>query len=128
MTEIWKPNVTVAALVEHQGRLLFVEEETDEGLRFNQPAGHLEAGETLVDAMVRETLEESGCVVAPLGLVGVYRWHNAEKDRVYLRFAFAARLIEQLADQPLDAGIVRAVWMDARERKAASPKWRSPLL
>lgn len=128
MAEIWKPNVTVAALVEHDGRLLFVEEETDEGLRFNQPAGHLEAGESLVAAMLRETLEETACVVEPLALVGVYRWHHADKNRVYLRFAFAARLIEQLPDRPLDAGILRAVWMNAGEREAASPRWRSPLV
>ena len=85
---IWKPNVTVAAIIERDGKFLLVEEETDEGIRFNQPAGHLECEEALTDAVVREALEETGYTFVPKYLVGIYNWRHPSKDITYLRFAF----------------------------------------
>lgn len=128
MSEIWKPNVTVATLVEREGKLLLVEEETEVGLRFNQPAGHLEAGENLIQAAIRETMEETGYLVRPDYLVGVYRWDHAAKQRVYLRFAFAASVVHHEANRRLDSGIVRAVWLDSAEIGAAAPRFRSPMV
>ncbi|MBZ0091966.1 MAG: NUDIX domain-containing protein, partial [Sulfuricellaceae bacterium] len=88
---IWKPNVTVAAVLEQDGQFLLVEEETEEGIRFNQPAGHWEPGETLVQGVVRETLEESAYHFAPEFLLGIYTWRHPRKDLVYLRFAFGGK-------------------------------------
>lgn len=128
MDTIWKPHVTVAALVERDGRFLLVEEETDEGLRFNQPAGHLEEGESLVAACVREALEETAWRVRPTALVGVYQWPRPQGDITYLRFSFACEAIEAQAGRPLDAGILRAVWMSPAEIEATRDRHRSPLI
>ncbi len=128
MSEIWKPNVTVAAIVERAGRFLLVEEETEEGLRFNQPAGHLEQGESLISALIRETMEETGYTVLPERLLGIYRWYHGAKDRVYLRFAFAASVQGHDATRALDVGIVRAAWLDEDELVEARPRFRSPMV
>lgn len=126
----WKPNTTVAALVERDGRLLMVEEHTAEGLRLNQPAGHLDPGESLQDAAVRETLEETGWRVEPVALLGIYmaRYANPKEgvDVTYLRHAFVCRALAHDASRPLDAGIVRAVWMTPDEVLAARARHRSP--
>ena len=128
----WKPSVTVAAVIERDGRFLFVEEETPEGLRLNQPAGHLDPGESLLQAVVRETLEETAATVEPLACVGVYmgryRSKAAGTDVTYLRFAFACRLHAIDGARPLDAGIVRAVWLTPDEVRARLPEHRSPLV
>jgi predicted amidohydrolase len=87
--QLTRPAVTVATIVVHDGAFLMVEEETRDGVRLNQPAGHLEAGETLVDAAVRETLEETGYRVAPTALVGIYRWQAMATGATFIRFAFA---------------------------------------
>src|SRR5574338_1085162 len=92
MDRVWKPNVTVAAVIEQDGRFLLVEEETVDGLRFNQPAGHLEAGESLVQAAAREALEETAHRFRPESLVGVYQWPRPDGAVTYLRFAFAGTL------------------------------------
>lgn len=128
MSEIWKPNVTVAALVERAGRFLLVEEETDDGIRFNQPAGHLDEGESLVDACAREALEETAWHFRPTALVGVYQWPRPAGDITYLRFAFAGELGEEAVGRPLDAGILRAVWLTPAEIEAARERHRSPLV
>jgi len=129
---IWKPNVTVAAVVERDGRFLLVEEETDDGLRFNQPAGHLDEGESLVAACVRETLEETAHAFEPTALVGVYQWPRPKKenegDITYLRFAFAGKVGASDTARQLDAGIVRAVWMTPDEIAAVAARHRSPLV
>lgn len=125
---IWKPHVTVAAVVERGGAFLLVEEETDLGLMFNQPAGHLEPGESLAAAVVRETIEESGWEFSPEHLVGIYQWHHSERDLTYLRFAFAGRLGRHYGDRPLDTGIVRTLWMTAEEIRASQTRHRSPLV
>lgn len=125
---IWKPNVTVAAVVERDGKYLLVEEETDAGLAFNQPAGHLEEGESLVDAVVREALEETAYRFKPTHLVGIYNWRHPDKGITYLRFAFAGELRGFDAGRPLDAGIVAARWLSFDEVQATRDRHRSPLI
>ena len=124
----WKPNVTVAALIERDGRFLLVEEETDDGLRFNQPAGHLDQGESLVAACAREALEETAWSFRPTALVGVYQWPRPTGDITYLRFAFCGELGEHHSGRKLDAGILRAVWMTPDEMRASDKRHRSPLV
>jgi ADP-ribose pyrophosphatase YjhB (NUDIX family) len=128
MNRAWKPNVTVAALIERDGRFLLVEEETEDGLRFNQPAGHLDAGESLAAACAREALEETAWSFTPTALVGVYQWPRPQGDITYLRFAFAGELGVHQEDRALDAGILRAVWMTADEIRATADRHRSPLV
>lgn len=123
---IWKPNVTVAAIIENDGKFLLVEEETTDGLRFNQPAGHLEDGETLLDGVRRETWEETAHRFEPTGLLGVYHWKHPDKDITYLRFAFTGEIAGYDASQPLDDGILRAVWMTPQEIRATQDRHRSP--
>jgi 8-oxo-dGTP pyrophosphatase MutT (NUDIX family) len=124
----WKPNVTVAALIERDGRFLLVEEETDDGLRFNQPAGHLDQGESLVAACAREALEETAWSFRPTALVGVYQWPRPQGDITYLRFAFCGELGEHHSGRMLDAGIVRATWMTPDEIRTSVDRHRSPLV
>jgi 8-oxo-dGTP pyrophosphatase MutT (NUDIX family) len=125
---IWKPNVTVAAIIEQDRKFLLVEEHTSQGLKFNQPAGHLEANESLLHAVVREALEESAYDFEPQHLVGIYRWHAETSDTTYLRFAYSGRILAHHAAQALDDGIVRAVWMSPEEIRATVPRHRSPLI
>jgi len=128
MDRSWKPNVTVAAVIEREGRFLMVEEETADGLRFNQPAGHLEEGESLIEAAVRETLEETAHRFVPEYLVGIYQWPRLQGDITYLRFAFGGAVGELVAGRALDEGIVRAVWMSVDELRASQARHRSPLI
>lgn len=128
MNRIWKPNVTVAALIERDGRFLLVEEETEDGLRFNQPAGHLDEGESLVAACAREALEETAWNFTPTSLVGIYQWPRPQGDITYLRFAFAGELGAHEEGRALDAGILRAVWMTPDEIRATADRHRSPLV
>jgi ADP-ribose pyrophosphatase YjhB (NUDIX family) len=128
MDRIWKPNVTVAALMERDGRFLLVEEETAEGIRFNQPAGHLDAGESLIAACAREALEETAHAFEPTSLVGVYQWPRPQGDITYLRFAFAGKVGSHDTARKLDAGILRAVWLTVAEIEACADRHRSPLV
>lgn len=128
MSTIWKPHVVVAAIIERDGRYLMVEEETDEGVQYNQPAGHLEPNESLYDAVVREALEETAHHFAPEALLGVYRWRAPGRDRVYLRFAFTGRVTGFDPARALDRGILRAVWMTPEEIEAVKARHRSPLI
>jgi 8-oxo-dGTP pyrophosphatase MutT (NUDIX family) len=123
---IWKPNVTVAAIIEHDGKFLLVEEETADGIMFNQPAGHLENDETLLAGVVREAWEETAHHFVPTGLLGVYHWKHPEKDITYLRFAFVGNINGFDAGQKLDDGILRAVWMTPEEIRATQDRHRSP--
>ena len=112
----WKPNTTVAAIAERAGRFLLVEEEINGQAVFNQPAGHLEHGETLIAAVKREVMEETAYEFEPESLIGVYLYPNPNDQAVtYLRFCFYGHCCEQHADRPLDEGIIRAVWLDAEE-------------
>lgn len=120
----FKPAVTVAAIVERDGRFLLVEEETAEGLRWNQPAGHLEPDESLLQAVVRETLEETAHELTTLGLLGVYL--TPAGDGAYLRFAFVGTVGQAVAGRSLDAGIQRAFWAGADEIRARQDLHRSP--
>lgn len=128
MNRAWKPNVTVAALIEREGRFLLVEEETEDGLRFNQPAGHLDEGESLVAACAREALEETAWGFTPTALVGIYQWPRPQGDITYLRFAFSGELGAHEEARPLDAGIQRAVWMTPEEIRVTADRHRSPLV
>ncbi|BDT69534.1 phosphatase NudJ [Comamonadaceae bacterium OS-1] len=126
MKHRWKPSVTVAAVVEHEGRFLLVEEHTPEGLRLNNPAGHLEPGESLAQACARETLEEAAYTFTPTALVGVYQ--AALGDTTYLRFAFCGTLGDFHPDRRLDHGIKRTLWMTPAEIRASTHRHRSPML
>jgi 8-oxo-dGTP pyrophosphatase MutT (NUDIX family) len=128
MSTIWKPHVVVAALVQQDGRFLMVEETTEEGIQYNQPAGHLEANESLIAAVVRETLEETAHHFLPEALLGIYRWRAPQHDRVYLRFAFTGRVTGFDPALTLDAGILRALWMTPDEIEAVKPQHRSSLV
>ncbi len=131
MSTIWKPSVTVAAIIEKDGRFLLVEEETSDGIRFNQPAGHLDPHESLIDAVSREALEETAHEFHPDALVGVYmsRYQSSRtgEDVTYLRFAFAGKA-GTVHDQALDTGILRAVWLSYDEIAALAELHRSPLV
>ncbi len=128
MNEPWKPNVTVAAVIEREGRFLLVEEETAAGIRLNQPAGHLERDESLAAACSRETLEESAWHFSPQLLVGIYLWPLAESGITYLRFAFCGELGAHEAGRALDTGILRAIWLTPEEIQARRDEHRSPLV
>lgn len=123
----WSPDVTVATVVARDDRLLLVEESIGGRLVLNQPAGHLEPAESLVQAAVRETLEETGWTVRCTHFIGSYLW-SAANGHSFLRFAYAAEAIAHDAGRALDAGIVRALWMTADELIAARPRLRSPLV
>ncbi|MDB5889923.1 MAG: hydrolase [Polaromonas sp.] len=147
MTPRWKPSVTVAAIIERDfngtAKFLLVEEHTRDGLKLNNPAGHLDPGESPEQGCARETLEETAFHFKPTALVGVYLsrfqrpWDEAQPNRApdenveditYLRFAFCGQLGEQVPGQALDEGIVRTVWLTADEIRACPDKHRSPLL
>lgn len=128
----WKPSVTVAAVIEQDGRFLLVEERTPEGVVLNQPAGHLEPGESLQQAVVREVLEETACHFTPTALLGVYmsRFIRSARneDVTYLRFSFCGTVSAPEPGRALDQGILRAVWMSPDEIRAAAHRHRSPAL
>jgi 8-oxo-dGTP pyrophosphatase MutT (NUDIX family) len=144
----WKPSTTVAAIIERDGRFMLVEEHTSVGLQLNNPAGHLDPGESLVDACAREALEETAHLFTPTALVGVYlsrfqRPATADpavaadaahgspadvEDITYLRFAFCGQLGEQQLNRALDTGIVRTLWLTPDEVRASAARHRSPLL
>ena len=132
MPNRWKPNVTVAAVIERDGRFLLVEEETTDGLKLNNPAGHLDPGESPLQACAREALEETAHDFEPTALIGVYLNRLTKTrtgdDTTHLRFASAGTPGTHHAWQALDAGIVRTVWMTADEIRACPERHRSPLL
>ena len=132
MNHRWKPSVTVAAIVERDGRFLLVEEHTPEGLRLNNPAGHLDPGESPAEGCAREALEETAHPFTPTALVGVYlsrfQREASGEDITYLRFAFCGTLGELQLDRSLDTGIVRTLWMTPDEIRASSDRHRSPLV
>lgn len=131
MSDIFKPSVTVAAIIEHEGRFLLIEEETSEGVKLNQPAGHLDPHESLEQAVVREALEETAHEFIPHALVGMYmsRYHSKSRnaDVTYLRFTFSGSVGRKF-DQPLDEGILRTLWMTRDEIAATADRHRSPIV
>lgn len=129
----WQPDVTVATVVVRDGRLLMVEETVGGQLVLNQPAGHLEPDESLAEAALRETREETGWDVRLTAFVGAYQWKApAQADgsggQHFLRFAFAAEPVSHDPSRELDAGIVRALWLTPNELKADHARHRSPLV
>ena len=127
MVARWKPNVTVAAVMERAGRFCLVEEDIDGRLVYNQPSGHWEPGETLAAACAREALEETAQTFRPTHLLGVYHWHYAAKDVTFLRFAFLGDVVGE-ADRPVDREIRRVVWLTPGEARAVQERHRSPLV
>ena len=124
---VWRPHVTVATIVPRDGTFLLVEESIRDQLVLNQPAGHLDPGETLLDAAVRETLEETGWHVSLDAWLGVQHWCTPE-GRAFVRFTFAASPQQHDAERSLDAGIVRALWLSRDEIEAAGARLRSPMV
>ena len=131
MTHTFRPSVTVAAVIECDGRFLLIEEETSEGVKLNQPAGHLDPNESLEQAVVREVLEEAAHEFIPTGLVGMYmsRYYSKSRnaDITYLRFTFCGDAGREY-DQPLDDGILRTLWMTRDEIAASVEQHRSPIV
>ena len=128
MADVWKPSVTVAGVIERGGKYLLVEEEIEGRVVFNQPAGHWEPGESLLEACVREVLEETAHRFRPTELVGIYRWHYAPQDVTFLRFCFCGTLEGVEEDRALDRGIVAARWLSPAEIEAKRLEHRSPLV
>jgi len=132
MPRTWRPSVTVAAVIERDGKFLLIEEETSDGIRLNQPAGHLDPFESLEQAVVREVLEETAYDFTPTGLVGMYmsRYRSARTGEAvqYLRFAFCGVAGALHEGRPLDEGILRTMWLTRDEIAACAERHRSPLL
>jgi 8-oxo-dGTP pyrophosphatase MutT (NUDIX family) len=124
----WQPDVTVATVVVRDGRLLVVEEQVRGERVINQPAGHLEPDETLLEAARRETLEETGWDVTLTAFIGAYQWKAPADGRHFLRMAFAAEPLRHHPDRPLDEGILQALWLTPGELAAESARHRSPLV
>jgi 8-oxo-dGTP pyrophosphatase MutT (NUDIX family) len=125
---IWKPHVTVAAILEQDGRFLLVQERVSGQSVYNQPAGHLEDNESLIDAVIRETREESGWQFEPERVTGIYRWRQPVEHQTYLRVAFAGRGLAHDTASPLDEGIERTVWLSLDEIHRQADRMRSPLV
>ena len=132
MKKRWKPNVTVAAVIERGGRFLLIEEHTPEGLRLNNPAGHLDPAESPQQGVVREVLEETACVFTPQAVVGIYlgRFQRPARgeDVTYLRITYAGTVGEPLPGHALDHGIVRTLWMTLAEVQASTARHRSTMV
>lgn len=126
---IWTPRTTVAAIIEQDGKFLMVREQAADGsIVINQPAGHLEESETLLDAVVRESLEETAWHVVPEALVGIYKWRIPPNGLTYVRYCFAARALSQESAFTLDDGILAANWMTAAEIALEAEAHRSPMV
>ena len=125
----WKPNVTVAAIAQdEQGRFLFVEEYSNDKLVYNQPAGHLEQGESLIEAVVRETLEETAYEFEPKFITGLYMYPNSRKEITYLRVCFSGILKQHFPERTLDEGIVQTKWLSREELLNEPEKHRSDMI
>lgn len=124
----WKPHVTVAAIVMEQDKFLLVEEIIDGQVVYNQPAGHLEPEENLLQAVIRETREETAWLFEPEFLVGIYQWQKPATDKSFLRFCIAGRGVRHDSQQPLDADIERAVWLNYETIQDNTHRLRSPLV
>lgn len=124
----WKPHVTVAAVLERDGRFLFVEERVRGRVVINQPAGHLDEGETLVEAVRRETLEETAWRMEPTALVGLYQYRGRETGTTFLRVCFTGRLLKEEGSRDLDEGILRTLWLEPGELDGLRDRLRSPMV
>lgn len=124
----WKPHVTVAAVLEREGRFLFVEERVRGRLVINQPAGHLDEGESLLEAVRRETLEETAWHMEPTAVVGLYQYRGRDNGATFLRVCFAGRLLERDDGRELDDGILRTLWLEPGELDDLHARLRSPMV
>lgn len=124
----WFPHITTAAMVEHENKLLFVKEVCQGKLVLNQPAGHVEKGETLAQAAVRETLEEAGCDISVTSLLGIYSHYYEKAGTMYYRACFIARLDKIHENLPLDDDIIEALWLKPEQARQQSCPFRSPLV
>ncbi len=125
---MWKPSVTVAGVIEHDGRFLFVEEEADGRVVINQPAGRLDPDESLLHAVAREVLEETRYRITPTALVGIYLWPHETKNITYLRFAFAGEITGEDKERRLDTGILRPLWLTPDELQREADRHRNQLV
>ncbi len=124
----WKPHATVAAIIERDGKFLMVQEQSNGLIVYNQPAGHLDPDESLIDAVIRETQEESAWRFHPQAITGIYRWKHPELNKTFLRVAFHGSCDQYQPDQSLDEGIIQAVWMTRDELLDNQSSLRSPLV
>ena len=123
-----RPHLTVAAVIERDGHFLLVEEIADGAQVYNQPAGHVEGGESIVEACMRETLEETGWRFRPHHVVGIYRWQRPGSNLSFLRFAIAGEAFDFDAERPLDEGILRSVWLSREQMLTGDVALRSPMV
>jgi ADP-ribose pyrophosphatase YjhB (NUDIX family) len=124
----WSPHITVATVVERNNQFLFVEESIQGSVVINQPAGHWEQGESLIEATIRETLEETAWHYQPSYLIGIYQWMHPHSRETYLRFCFTGDLITHDVHRPLDKDIERAIWLDYQQLVERNKDHRSPLV
>ena len=125
---IWKPHLTVAAVIEESGRFLLVEERIAGQSVYNQPAGHLEDNETLLGAVVRETLEETAWHFKPEAIIGIYRWRQPDTRETFVRVSFRGQGLHQDPDIQLDEGIERTLWLSPGEIRKQQHRLRSPMV
>ncbi len=128
MTDIWTPHLTVAAVIEEEGKFLLVEERSEGKIVLNQPAGHVEEEETIIQAVIRETLEESGRRFQPEAISGIYRWRSPDNGVTYLRLTFCGAHGERDRDLALDTDIITTHWLSLDELHQRSAQLRSPLV
>ncbi len=125
---IWKPHLTVASIIEHAGRFLLVQERISGQSVYNQPAGHLEDNESLVDAVVRETLEETAWHFKPEAITGIYRWRHPDNQESFIRVSFKGQTLYHDPDAELDDCIERILWLTAEEIRQQQERLRSPMV
>lgn len=125
---VWRPDVTVAAIIEREGRFLFVEEYVGDRLVINQPAGHLEPNESFSAAVIRETLEETAWTFVPEAVSGIYLWPHPERNLTFLRVTFCGQVTQHHAERRLDRGIRRTLWLSRQELEQRQSQLRSPMV
>lgn len=125
---VWKPDVTVAAVTEREGRFLLIEEHVGDRLVINQPAGHLEPNESFADAVIREALEETAWTFVPDAVSGIYLWPHPERNLTFLRVTFCGQVTQHHAERRLDRGIRRTLWLSRNEIAQREAQLRSPMV
>jgi len=125
---IWKPHVTVATIVCKEKQFLMVEEDIRGKSELNQPAGHLESGESLLEAACRETFEETAYRIQLVHLIGIYQWTSPLSHKEFIRFCFSGEVISHVPEQPLDSGIIAAHWFSHEQILERSAQLRSPMI
>jgi len=124
----WSPHVTVASILKQDNKYLFVQEHKNKRLVINQPAGHWEPGETLIDAAIRETLEETAWHFEPQAITGIYQWHHEPRNETFLRFCFSGTLLRHEPERELDPDIESTIWLTEEQLRGQQDIHRSPLV